>query len=89
KTLGEYSDLYLKQDALLLADVFKNFRNVSLEKYKLDPCWYHTTPGLAWDAMLKLTKIKLQKITDMDIYAEANNKYLPDYNSTKPSNYLM
>jgi len=68
KTMGEYHDLYLKTDVLLLADVFENFRKVCNEYYKLDPCHYFTSPGLSWDAMLKMTKIKLQLITDIDIF---------------------
>ena len=59
KTMGEYHDLYLKSDILLLADVFENFRKTCLEYYKLDPCHYFTSPGLSWDAMLKMTNIKL------------------------------
>ena len=64
KTLGEYSDLYLKIDVLLLADIFENFRNVCMQHYKLDPLWYYTAPGLAWDAALKKTKVTLDLITD-------------------------
>ncbi|XP_076381411.1 uncharacterized protein LOC143261204 [Megalopta genalis] len=67
QTLGQYSDLYLKLDVLLLADVFENFREKSLENYKLDPAHYYTLPGFAWDAMLKLTKIKLELFTDVDM----------------------
>ena len=47
KNLGEYHDLYLKSDVLLLADVFEEFRNVCLENYSLDPAWYYTSPGLS------------------------------------------
>ena len=46
KNLGEYHDLYLKSDVLLLADVFEEFRNICLENYSLDPAWYYTSPGL-------------------------------------------
>ena len=53
KNLGEYHDLYLKSDVLLLADVFEEFRNVCLKNYSLDPAWYYTSPGLSWDAFLK------------------------------------
>ena len=68
KSLGDYHDIYLKSDVLLLADVFENFRNVCLKSYSLDPAHYFTAPGLAWDAMLKLTKAKLQLIDDIDMY---------------------
>ena len=53
KTLGCYHDTYLKIDVLLLADVFETFRKMHLENYKLDPAHFYTTPGLAWQALLK------------------------------------
>ena len=68
KTMGEYHDLYLQTDVLLLADVFENFRRTCLEYYKLDPCHYFTSPGLSWDAMLKMTDIKLELMTDIDMF---------------------
>jgi hypothetical protein len=55
KTMRDYHDLYLKTDVLLLADVMENFRKVCRTNYGLDPLWYYTAPGLAWDATLKLT----------------------------------
>ncbi|KAJ8979283.1 hypothetical protein NQ317_004428 [Molorchus minor] len=67
QNLGDYSDLYLKADVLLLCDVFENFRKISLEKYKLDPAHYYTAPGLSWDSMLKLTEIELELLTDIDM----------------------
>ena len=68
KTMSEYHDLYLKSDVLLLADVFKSFRKTCLQYYKLDPCHYFTSPGLSWDAMLKMTNIKLELITNVDMF---------------------
>ena len=61
KNLGEYHDLYLKTDVLLLCYVFEKFIDVYLKDYGLDPCHYFSSPGLAWDAMLKTTGIKLVK----------------------------
>ena len=68
KNMGQYHDLYLKSDILLLVDVFENFRKTCLEYYKLDPCHYFTSPGLSWDAMLKMTDIKLELMTDVDMF---------------------
>ena len=66
--MGEYHDLYLKSNVLLLADVFKSFRKTCLQYYKLDPCHYFTSPGLSWDAMLKMTNIKLELMIDVDMF---------------------
>lgn len=66
KTLGEYSDLYLKTDILGLADIFENFRNSCIASHGLDPAWYHTMPQYTWDCMLKFTKCNLQLLQDID-----------------------
>ena len=66
RDLGEYHDLYLKTDVLLLADVFENFRKTCLAYYKLDPCHYFSAPGLSWDALLRMTKINLDLISDLN-----------------------
>jgi hypothetical protein len=60
----DYHSIYLKTDVLLLADVFEKFRKTCCDYYKLDPANYMTAPSLAWDAMLLLTDIKLELITD-------------------------
>ena len=68
KNMGDYHDLYLKSDVLLLTDVFENFRKTCLEYYELDPAHYFTAPGLSWDAMLKMTSVKLDLISDVDMH---------------------
>ena len=59
--------MYLKSDTLLLADVFENFRKISLEIYELDPEKFLSSPGLAWQAAFKKTKVKLELLTDVDL----------------------
>ena len=68
KNLGEYQDLYLKCDVLLLCDLFEKFISVCLKDYRLDCCHYYSSPGFSWDAMLKMTGFKLEKIDDIDIH---------------------
>ena len=68
QTMGEYHNLYLKSDILLLADVFENFRKTCIQYYKLDPANYFSSPGLSWDAMLKMTNIQLELMTDIDMF---------------------
>ena len=67
KNLGEYHDLYVQCDTLLLADVFENFRDKCIEIYELDPAHFLSAPGLAWQACLKKTKVKLELLTDIDM----------------------
>lgn len=68
KSLGEYTDLYLKIDVLLLCDIFENFRNTCLRHYKLDPAYYVTASSLTWDAMLLYTGVRLELISHLEIY---------------------
>ena len=68
RNLGDYHDLYLQKDTLLLADVFENFRNVCQEKYGLDPAHYYSAPGLSWDALLKKTGVEIELLPDLDMH---------------------
>ena len=67
KNLGEYHDLYLKNDVLLLSNVFETFRNNCLEYYKLGPAHFYTSPGLAWQACLKKMGVRIELLTDFDM----------------------
>ena len=62
--IGEYHDLYVQTDTLLLADVFGKFRDTCIEIYGLDPSRFLSAPGLAWQACLKMTEVKLELLTD-------------------------
>ena len=66
--MGDYHDHYLKKDLLLLADVYEKFIDTCLKYYGLDPFHYFISPGLSWNAMLKMTGIELEKISDVDQY---------------------
>ena len=67
KNLGEYHDLYIQSDTLLLADVFGNSRNMCIKVYELDPDHFLSLPGLAWQACLKKTNLKLELLTDYNV----------------------
>ena len=106
KNMGNYHDHYLKKDVLLLADVFEKFIDTYLKYDEIDPYHYVSVPGLSSSAMLKMTGVKLEKISNIDQYlfieketrggisyiakryAKANNKYMSDYNPTKPSTFI-
>ena len=106
KDMGDYHDHYLKKDLLLLADVFEMFFDTDSKFYRLDLFHYFSSSGLSWDAMVKMTGVKLEKISDIDKYlfiekglrggisdiakgyAKANNKYMNDYDSKKPSTFI-
>jgi len=105
RTFGEYSDLYLKTDVLLLTDIFENFCNSCVASYGLDSAYYYTLPGFTSDAMLKHTGLNFELLTDIDMFVErgtrgglsqcsnryvrANNKYMELYDPWKSSSYLM
>ena len=67
KNLGEYHDLYLKTNIILLANMFEAFRDTCLEYYRLDLAHFYTLPGLAWQACLKKMGLKLELLTDPDM----------------------
>jgi len=64
--MGEYHELYFKSAVLLLADIFETFRKTCLDYYSLDPNHYFSSPDLSWDAMLKMTGVKLELISNID-----------------------
>ena len=104
KNQGDYHDLYVKNDTILLADVFENFRNKCIEIYELDLTHFLSAP---WQACLKKAGVKLELLTDIDMslivekgirsgicqvihkYAKANNKYLKNFDKNTESSYLM
>lgn len=66
-SMREYTNLYLKTDVLLLADIFENFRDNCIKLYGLDPAHYYTLPGYSWDCMLKYTQVYIELLTDIDM----------------------
>ena len=67
KNLRNYHDLYVQSDTLLHADVFENFRNKCIKINELDPAHFLPAPGLAWQAFLKRTRVKIELLTDIDM----------------------
>ena len=68
RTFGEYHDIYLRVDVLLLADFFEKYRKMCMANYGLEPLHYFTAPGMAWDSALKMTDVVLELITAEDQY---------------------
>ena len=68
KNLGDYHDLYLKTDVLLLNNIFETFRMTGLEHYTLDPAHFYTSPRLAWQACLKKAGVSLKLLTDPEVH---------------------
>ena len=73
QTLGEYSDFYLLTDVLILTDIFENFRDICLNTLNLDPAYFMTAPGLEFEAMLKYTKIKLERLESYEMLLMLEN----------------
>ena len=67
KIIGDYHDLYVQSDTLLLADVFENFRNKGIEIYERDPAHFLSAPGLAWQICLKKTEVELELLINIDM----------------------
>ena len=74
KNMSNYHDHYLKKDVLLLADVFEKFIDTCLTFLKLGPCHYFSSPGLSWDVMLKMTGVKLEKMSNIVMYLLIENR---------------
>ena len=101
--MGDYHDHPLKKDPLLLVYIFEKFTSELLNFYKLDPSHYSSSHGLSWDAMLKMTGVKLELISDMQKYlfidqglrrgtsyiCEATNKYMKHYDPTEEKKFKM
>ena len=68
ETIADYHDVYLQLDVLLLVDFFEKFRTTCLDFYSLNPLHYYTTPGLSWDAELRMSRVEQELITDENIY---------------------
>ena len=81
ENLGDYHDLYVESDTLLLADVFENFRDMCIKEYELDPTHFLSLPGKAWQACLICHSINR--------YAKANNKYMKNYNNNEELSYIQ
>ena len=79
KDLGDYHDLYVQSDTLLLADVFENFRNKCIEIYELDPAHFLSTHGLAWQACLKKSEAELELLTKIDMLLMVEKVFEGEY----------
>ena len=95
KNLGEYDDLHLKTDVLLLCDVFEKFINTCLDYYNLNPSHYFSSPGFSFDAMLKMTEVKLELTSDINMYLFIENRmrggisYISRRHSSKDDGTIM
>ena len=72
KNLGDYHDLYVQRDTLLLTDVFENFRNKCIEIYELDPAQFLSAPGLAWQICFKKIEVEVKLLTNNDMLLMAD-----------------
>ena len=67
RNLGDYQDVYLRTDVLILADVFEKFRQVCMKVYKLDAVHFFSAPNLSWDAMVNTTRVDVGLLSDIDM----------------------
>ena len=74
KNLEDYHNLCNRVDVLLSTDVYENFKEICIKNYNLDPAHYYTARGLAWDAAVKVTKLKLELLSDMDMLLMVENQ---------------
>ena len=98
KSLGDYHDLYVQSNTLLLADVFENFRNMCIKVYERDPSHFLSVPGLAEVELELLTNTDMLLMVEKGIrggichavfrYAKANNKYMQNYDKNEESSFL-
>ena len=79
KHLGNYHDVHVQSDTLLLADVFKNFKNKCIEIYELDPAQFLSTHGLAWQACLKKSEAELELLTKIDVLLMVEKVFEREY----------
>ena len=102
--MGDYHDLHVISDTLLLVVVFDKFKDKCIEIYGLDPLYFLSAPGLAQQACLE--EVNLELLTDNHMllmieegirgrmcqsthrYAKANNKYMKNYDKNIESSYL-
>ena len=97
--LGDYHDLYLTTDVLILANIFEAFRDTCMSNYGLDTAHSFTSPGLAWHAALKMSDVQLDLFIERGIrggvanithrYAKANNQYLDSYDPSKENEFII
>ena len=73
--LGDYHDLYVQSDTLLLADVFENFRKACIKTYELDPAHFISLPGLAWQACLKKNRSRIRVIDQLCYVVNDRRRY--------------
>lgn len=106
RNMADFQNTYVLADCAQLACVYESFRTMCLSYYEIDPAHYYTSPGLSFQACLKMTQVRLELLTDIDMHlfiekgirggissistrhCLSNNKYMTDFDSTKPSTFI-